>query len=686
MFEKSRIKRILARFPKAEGKERAQLMERLLPFKAMPVHMIAEELRYNRMLYADAAELFRKLFRKEYIETFIEGLGDTKENVRELFKDTIETQGRTAALPALVNHLSDDDHMIRKMAGDIIAELADASIAPKVIPLLSHDSKDIKKTAMDVLSSLRYERAAQAILPLLEEEDSWLKRKAVEALCKLRDKTVLAKLWDVILRERDPASMKHVIEAVGEIGGPEDARGMLRLVRDQDMVVRQKATEAVIKIGDSSIVKDVIELLQDSDVNVRRSAVDILNGLKDVNTASALVKALKDGDWWVRESATEALSELGGGKISKMVMGLLHDDDEYVRRAAVEFFCRVRDDKAFDELMVLIDDKDWWVREKAVTALGLIGDERAIPAICKLVGDNEVKWAIPKALSKIGGPEVIDPLRRLLSDSHRQIRMEALKTLGEIDDERSLPIIKDMALDDDTQMQALALDILKEKTGRIWLVEDVAAERGEAPRETEKPVMTMESGARPGDIFTEAILVIDLCNSTDLASAYGDHFAFQIMNELNEIITPIARAEGACFSKGTGDGFMITFESVENAVNVAARAIRAVGERNETVEKKRRIDIRCAVNMGETRVDANGDRVGVSVNMVFRVEGVTRNQLVPAPDGVGPEKMLEKNRVLLTEAAYKEIGANPEYSARLLGFFELKGITGLHRLYQLSLS
>lgn len=684
MFEKSKIKRILARFPRAEGKERAELLERLSRFGAAPVPMIAEELKYNRILYADAAEMFRKLYKREYIETFIQGLGETKENVRELYKDTIVNQGKSAAVPALVEHLADEDHMIRKMAGDLVAELADSSIASKIVPLVRHDSKDVKKTAMDVLSSLQSAQAAEAILPLLEDGDSWLRRKAVEALCRLKDRSVLPKLWDVVTKDRDPASMKSIIETAGEIGGPADAKALLTLVRDNDLIVRQKAAEAVARIGDSDLVPDVIDLIQDSDVNVRRAAVDILNEMKDPRTASALVRALKDGDWWVRESATEALSELGGSKISKMIMELLNDSDEYVRRAAVEFYCRVKDEAAFEDLVGLLDDEDWWVREKAITALGLIGDPRAVGKIARLAGDNEVKWAIPKALGRIGAPEAVEALSRLLKDSQRQIRLEALEALAKIDDERVVDLLKDAALGDDPETQSLALQLLKEKTGRIWLAEDIVDERKQGRAgAVAGPDIGLETPVQPGEIRAEAILVADLCNSTDLADTYGDHFAFQIMKELGDIISPIAEEEGARFSKGTGDGFLITFASVRNAVRVAKRVLDAVASRNAGVDKRSKIDLRFAVNMGETRVDSNGDRIGVAVNMAFRVESIKRSQLVTAPEDASPDAMLERNRVLLTEAACHEIESDPDFQTVFLGFFELKGITGLHRLYQL---
>jgi HEAT repeat protein len=531
---------------------------------------------------------------------------------------------------------------------------------------------------------VKSDRAADAIYPLLDDNDSWVRRKAVEAICKLKDKSTLPKLREVVAREKDIGTIKAIIDAIGEFGESRDAELLLEFVKSEDMVLRQMSTAAVMNIADSSLVPKVVELLMVDSVNLRRAAVDILNGLKDPKTAGALVKALKDGDWWVREMATDALSALGGEKISSMIMGLLNDGDEYVRRSAVEFFCRVKDEAAFELLVGLLDDKDWWVREKAITALGLIGDPKAIPHLEKLTGDSEVKWALPSALKKMGTKAALKPLSALMKDGQRQIRLAAIEAVASIADPDALTLIKSAALDDDPEVVGVALKTLRDKTGRVWLKEDVVEEMGAASRSKSRRTPVVNAvNVKQGDVSTEAILVVDLCNSTDLADTYGDNFVFNIMNEFAEIILDAARDEGVRFSKSTGDGYLMTFDSVENALQTAAVTLKVVAERNAATEKKRRFGLRFAINQGETRVDTNNDRVGVAVNMAFRVDGVKKEAMVPGPGAaVALEDFPVENRIVLTEAAYNEIRKDPAHKARFIGFFELKGITGLHRIYQ----
>lgn len=678
MFEKTKVKRILSIFPKSEGADRKAMLDKLATFGERPITMVAEELRYNRILFSDAYDIFRAVYKHEYLPAFIKGLGESKENIRELYKDTIFTMGKSKAIPVLVENITNEDHMVRKVVGDILIELGDSSIVHQVIPLMRHESKDIKKTAMDILSSLKADSAAAAILPLLEDQDSWVRRKAVEALCRLENKSVLPQLLEQTAKDRDPAAIKVVLETIGKIGSSEHAPALLLFVKNPDIVIRQKATEALADVGDATIVSDVLELLADEDVNIRRSAVSILDGMKNSKTASALVKALKDGDWWVRELATDALSELGGGHISQMIMGLLGDKDEYIRRCAVEFFCRVKDPNAFDPLVALLADKDWWVREKSITALGLVGDPRAIEHIIKLVDDSEVKWAIPKALGAIGTAAALKPLSSFLKDPQKQVRLAALNALVGFEGDSAIEAIKLAGIDDDPQIREVALKVLRDKTGRVWGADEISAglKKGRGKR----------AAASVGDLQTEAIVVVDLCNSTDMASTYGDHAVFNMVNDLGEMINSITEKTGKNYQKSTGDGFMVTMDNVASAATLALAVMKKVAVRNSMVEDNKKLNIRFAINVGETRVDPDGDRLGNAVNMAFRVEGLKGEQMITAPDGVKPEEIPAQNRVLVTEAVYNALKNRSDYELRLLGFFELKGLTGLHRIYELLLS
>jgi HEAT repeat protein/class 3 adenylate cyclase len=704
MFEKSKIKRYLSQYGKAAEGERKELADRLAAFGVMAIPLAADELRYNRMLFADVVEIENRLFKPEYLEEFVRGLGDAKETVRELFRQVIEQKGGRPVVGVLMDHLADDDHMVRNMIARIVIELdPHGAQSTRITPLLRHDNRDVKKTAMDVLSSTKTPGAVAQIMIMFDDADSWLRRKAVEAVCRFRDPTTLPRLREMALKERDPSMLKTVIETIGEIGGPADGDTLLKLVEDPDMTVRNLAIDATAKVADASIAPKVLQLMANPDVNIRRAAVDVLNGVKDPATAGALVNALKDGDWWVREVATDALSELGGGHISQMVRGLLTEADENTRRAAVEFYCRVRDESAYPDLIQLLDDGDWWVREKAVTALGLIGNAEAVPAIARLAADQEVKWAVAPALGKIGGAEAVKPLTAMLSDANRQIRIAAVDAIGRIESNSVVDALKRAALDRDDGVADAALKLLREKTGRVYLPAEIREEFGargstfddEEELSSVSPATMMydpsnpttvvipPAQAKPGDILTEAILVIDVVKSTDYAATYGDHAAMGQINALAQIVGPVAQKRNVQFSKSTGDGMMLTFRRLKDAVVTAFATLDRVRKRNHNAEPHNRLVLRFSVNIGETRVDPHGDRIGLAVNTTFRIEGLKGSRPKIPQEGVDPNRIAGENVVLATETVANELSSAAQIAMTPLGYYELKGLTGLHRVFLL---
>ncbi len=681
MFESVKIKRILSRFSTADESDKPELINRLATYGGQAVPYLAEEVMSNRMLLSTAFEILEKLFKPEYLEIFVNGLDNANENVRTMYKESILNYGKKGIINSVVDYLGSSNHRIRKSIEEMIEEVGSpVSLVPKVIPFISHKNRDVKKSAMDILCNLESEESIAAIVPLLDDDDTWIQRKAIMAICKFNSRSTLPQLRDALAHDKDSAVQKAVIQAMGEIGGTDEARLLLPYIGNRDIILQQLAVDSIVKIANASIIPELLEYLGDKDANVRRAAVYILNGLNDPDTASVLIKALKDGDWWVREIATDALSELGGSKISSMIIKLLEAKDVGIRRSAVEFYCKVKDANAYKMLANLLNDDDWWVREKAITALGLIGDPRAIPAITRMIPDYEVVWAIPKALSRIGGSEALKPLAQLMNDPRKQVRSEVAKALHDIGGKQTVPYFKLMVKDEDIEIKNFALKQLNELTGKTWHETEVLKELKEAEKPKEAPK------AGPGAFLSEAILVVDMCNSTDKANLYGDSLAFKLFNELTDIVKPMCEREKFNYFKTTGDGYMVTFPTTASAKNVAVELLKKINSRNKKVDKKERIDLRFAINIGETRVDIGEDRVGAAVNMTFRVEGVQKDKMMSAPGGIKPDEMPEKNRILLTEQAYINLNSTEDINARLIGFFELKGFNGLHRIYQLLLS
>ena len=90
--------------------------------------------------------------------------------------------------------------------------------------------------------------------------------------------------------------------------------------------------------------------------------------------------------------------------------------------------------------------------------------------------------------------------------------------------------------------------------------------------------------------------------------------------------------------KRTGDGSIIEFRSVVDAVRCAIEVQTGMVERNAGVAPDERIEFRVGIHLGDVVEEADGDLMGDGVNIAARLEGVC-----------------EPGGVCLSEDAYRQV-------------------------------
>lgn len=188
--------------------------------------------------------------------------------------------------------------------------------------------------------------------------------------------------------------------------------------------------------------------------------------------------------------------------------------------------------------------------------------------------------------------------------------------------------------------------------------------------------------ARTPKSLVEAVLVLDLCDSTTIANRYGDAFALQLKEALRALVRPIFTQSGVTFLKGTGDGFLATFPDLPSTVEAAVLVLRRKAEVLPRASDGRTPMLRFGVHFGQTHVDSDGDRQGDVVNMAFRLEGAGTSGFHETRGGLLKDTLPMHDRIFLSEHAHAELERIGGIPCRLIGFFDLKGIAGRHRVYE----
>jgi adenylate cyclase len=118
-----------------------------------------------------------------------------------------------------------------------------------------------------------------------------------------------------------------------------------------------------------------------------------------------------------------------------------------------------------------------------------------------------------------------------------------------------------------------------------------------------------------------AILAADVVGYSRLMSVDEEGTHFRLLAYRREVIAPKVREHRGRLVKHTGDGALVEFGSVVDAVRCALDVQRDLLVRNARLPQGRRIEFRIGVNLGDVIV-APDDIYGHGVNIASRLEGL----------------------------------------------------------------
>ena len=115
-----------------------------------------------------------------------------------------------------------------------------------------------------------------------------------------------------------------------------------------------------------------------------------------------------------------------------------------------------------------------------------------------------------------------------------------------------------------------------------------------------------------------AILVADVVGYSRLAGADEDRTLARLRGLRSDLIDPAIAAHHGRIVKRTGDGSIIEFRSVVDAVRCAIEVQNGMIERNAGVPPERRIEFRVGIHLGDVVEETDGDLMGDGVNIAAR--------------------------------------------------------------------
>ena len=163
-----------------------------------------------------------------------------------------------------------------------------------------------------------------------------------------------------------------------------------------------------------------------------------------------------------------------------------------------------------------------------------------------------------------------------------------------------------------------------------------------------------------------AILAADVAGYSRLAGSDEERTLARLRALRSDLIDPTIAVHHGRVVKRTGDGSIIEFRSVVDAVRCAIEVQNGMIERNAGLPPERRIEFRIGIHLGDVVEETDGDLMGDGVNIAARLEGIAK-----------------PGAICLSEDAYRQVKSRLDLAVNDLGKTQLKNIAEPVRVYLL---
>jgi adenylate cyclase len=163
-----------------------------------------------------------------------------------------------------------------------------------------------------------------------------------------------------------------------------------------------------------------------------------------------------------------------------------------------------------------------------------------------------------------------------------------------------------------------------------------------------------------------AVLAADVVGFSRLTGSDEDRTLARLRALRSDLIDPTIAVHSGRVVKRTGDGAIVEFRSVVQAVRCGIEIQNSMIERNAGLPQERRIEFRIGIHLGDVVEESDGDLMGDGVNIAARLEGVA-----------------QPGAICLSEDAYRQVKSRLDLAISDLGQTKLKNIAEPVHIYSL---
>ena len=333
---------------------------------------------------------------------------------REGCKKALES-GDRSAIPALASLLADPDRGVQDAAFEALHGFGGKETAEAVLPCLGSPNERMRNLAREVLAPLA-EPYPEIFLPYLQSPDADVRIFIVELLSRWKDQRSLSEITPLV-NDEHPNVRSQVAITLGDLGFPEGADLLVRLVADEEDWVRLAAIEALGKISGSVSMETLVRVAKEGDALLSGCAVDALLLQRDPRVPEIVLGLLP------RIADDPAACSQA---IASILDILEAHPDVKIPAEAIELARPV-----FESI---IEKGGVWDKVRAIRMLQAVDDRAAVPLLFSLFDKGEVPPLLVaiEAVGKMQPADAEDRLKKLLKHSDAEVVERAREALNQL--------------------------------------------------------------------------------------------------------------------------------------------------------------------------------------------------------------------------------------------------------------
>ncbi len=321
---------------------------------------------------------------RKALEEVLLRMGD--EGPEGLKEKVIALYGLAGFRDMRTRHLHSRRKSRRSDAARRLGRIGDPGCVADLKDLLADAHKEVREAALFALGRIGTREALEAMLDGLDAGGRWCEEKVAEAVEEAGDESraVLGEL----LRSGDPRHRAFAAEALGGVGGEEEAAWLEKALGDEQVDVRARAAASLGKMARAASRPVLAAALGDPAWEVRAQAAKALGRIGAGEDAPLLARALRDPEWWVRSNAAGALRELGE-KGEVFLVETLWSEDRFAREAAAQ---ALEESGAVERMVRELEEEEGAERgERVIRRLVEIGCAATITQVVSELGPGRLK-------------------------------------------------------------------------------------------------------------------------------------------------------------------------------------------------------------------------------------------------------------------------------------------------------